>query len=223
MLRIGQERHFNALLATKVDPLLLDRIRQRAPTSVIDVGAFSGEALCLLHHWVPSLTHMEGWESSLAEKVLATLRKTDHLRMPEVRYRTLYERYCLHVNEMGLPGWTRIATESEYKKIINVRYGTDPATTRPFLRAYDMIIMSNVLHTFDADTLVELIYKMEGLHRPGTLTYLHTKERPVEGFGRGNSTELVTRICERLAQLWSLRATMGPDDYEGKHMTYSDL
>jgi SAM-dependent methyltransferase len=222
-VHIGQERHFNALLSKKVDPELLDRVRKEVPRSVLDVGAFSGEALCLLHHWFPSFTHLEGWETSRAEKVLAMVRNTDRVRMPHAQYRSLYERYCLHVNEMGLPGWKRIATEDDYKRIIKLRYETDPASARPFIDSYDLIIMSNVLHTFDTDTLDKLIHKLEGVHPAGSLAYVHTKSRPLEGFMPGNSSERVTKVCERLAERWSLRSVIGLNDHEGQHVTYTNL
>lgn len=223
MVQIGQERHFNALLSSKADPLLLARLSDRAPESVLDLGAFSGEALCLLRHWCPSLNHLEGWETSKEEKVLAMLRQADRLRMPNARYRSIYERYCMHVNEMGLPNWKRIATEDEYRKTINVRYETRPELAKPFKEWYDMLIISNVLHTFDPATLDTVLEKLNGLVRSDSLIYIHTKARPQEGFAQGTSDDTITRICERLAQQWQLRTVAGPLDHEGQHMTYTNL
>jgi hypothetical protein len=223
MAQLGEERQFSGLLTGVLSPRLRDSIYACAPVSVLDVGSFSGETLCMMHHWFPFITHLEGWEAVSAEKVLAALRKADSVRWPHARYRTLYERYCMHVNELGKPGWTRIANEPEYKKIINVRFETDPSTTRPLLRSYDMLIISNVLHTLSHTSLDVLIDKLEGLKHPGTLTYIHVKSRPAEGFMPGMTHQRIMRACDALAAQWDLRAIIGPLDHEGQHTTFTDL
>ena len=88
----GTERGFTALLAKGVHPTLRAVIDARRPKSVLDIGAYSGEGLCLLHHWFPCLEHLEGWVTMSEARLMAAMRKEDAIRFPHARDRTLYER-----------------------------------------------------------------------------------------------------------------------------------
>ncbi len=223
MVTIGNERGFNALLAKGVHQALKQRIDERAPKSVLDIGAHSGEALCLLYHRFPSFTHLEGWETDSEERVLAALRKADAVRSPNARYRTLYERYCMHATNYLPSGRRPLNTELEYKKVIRLRHGVDVTHTRPLLPDYDLLVLNNALHRLPADELLPLRNTLEKVHRPDTLVYLHHKERPADGYTPSNSDALVREHFEHLATAWHLSQIPGIVDHEGRHTTYTNL
>lgn len=220
VVSLGQEHSFNQLVLSG-PPCFDEALKRVRPTSVLDIGCEDGSALWSLYHQYDFIHHYEGWDVKKESKVLEKMKKFDNEYNPELKYESLFGRYCRVVE--GLPLVRPIILdERAFRKAIVVNYETD-VLTKVAVRTFDLIIVSNVTNGMNTDQVKVLIGKIKALSIEQSLVYVHYRLADNQASEKEEMFEANHRMWQKFAHSMELKEYEWWTDTMDLHITHTNL
>jgi SAM-dependent methyltransferase len=222
MIQLGSEFSFNELL-DKGDEGFHALMRTRRCKRVLDIGCEHGEALYLMHHRYDSFEQLLGWEKEPEDVVLTRLKQKDEEKKRSTSYKSLYGRYLLDQRVSAMKQSSM--TEDEYRDRIRIRFKT-PASTGPLKRQkFDLVVISNVLHSMYPNGAREVLMKAKLALEKGGVIYVHIRTKAHYSEEQLLTFKRIQAIIQHTSEVagWNVKCLKHKNENGEEHFTYTNL